>query len=57
MNYLKALFDIQRVHIDGASLHYELYYKVDNSYVKLVDTKFSTIQDAQKHMHELLDID
>lgn len=55
MNYIKALFDIQRVHIDGASLHYELYYKHGNTYKQVVDTKFSTRLAAETYMKSLLD--
>lgn len=55
MDYIKALFDIQRVHIDGASLYYELYYKIDNQYTKIIDTKFNTIKDAEKHINELIE--
>jgi len=52
---LKALFDIQRVHVDGASLHYEVYYKEGASYVKVTAEKFPNRQAAGEYINELLE--
>ena len=53
--YLKALFDIQRVHVDGSALHYAVYYKQDHQYVKVIDTQFTSRADAQEYIDDLLE--
>lgn len=55
MQYLKPLFDIQRVHIEGSKLYYELYYRQDNTMVKLIDACFVTYRAALDHIDELLE--
>ena len=54
--YLKALFDIQTVHIDGSAKYYAVYYKQDHQYVKVIDTQFNTRADAQGYIDDLLDL-
>jgi len=54
--YIKPRFDIQRVHFEGATLYYEVYYRNDkNVYEKVSDTEFKTIKAAQDYVEELLD--
>lgn len=55
MKYIKALFDIQRVHVDGSSLFYQVYYKEEKSYQLVTDHKFNTRVEATTYIDELLD--
>lgn len=55
MTYLKPLFNIERVHVNGSKLYYQLSYKVDNVYNTLVDACFLTLKDAELYIESLLD--
>lgn len=53
---IKINFDIQRVHVDGSSLHYDLMYKQDNIFKKASHWQFMTRQCAINFMNmHLLD--
>ena len=51
---LKTLFDIQRVHVDGSRLYYELFYKQGKSYFKAVEACFMTQGAAREYIETLL---
>lgn len=51
---IKALFDIQRVHVDGSRLHYEIFYRDGQSYRKIVDACFLTKRSAELFINDLL---
>lgn len=51
---LKPLFDIQRVHVDGSRLYYEVFYKHDKSFTKLVDACFLTSKAASDYINQLV---
>lgn len=53
--YIRPLFDIQRVYIDGKSFHYEIYYKSGVSYTRLVDACFFTLKGAKETIEELIE--
>lgn len=55
MQYLKPLFDIQRVHHDGSKLYYEIFYRQDSTMVKLVDACFMSYRDAIDYRDDLLE--
>lgn len=55
MVYLKPLFDIQRVYIDGKSFHYEVYYRTGKSFTKVIDACFFTKIGAQETIDELIE--
>lgn len=52
--YIRPLFDIQRVHVDGSRLHYEIFYRDGQSYRKLVDACFLTKRSAELFINDLL---
>jgi len=51
---LKPLFDIQRIHVDGSRLYYELFYRQGKSYVKVVDACFLTSRAASEYIEQLI---
>lgn len=51
---IKALFDIQRVHVDGSRLFYEVFYRNGQSYSKIVDACFLTKRSAELFINDLL---
>lgn len=51
---LKPLFDIQRVHVDGSRLYYELFYRQGKSYVKVIDACFMTHSGARDYIEVLI---
>jgi hypothetical protein len=51
---LKPLFDIQRIHVDGSRLYYELFYKHGQSYSKVVDACFLTSKAASEYIEQLI---
>lgn len=53
---IKPLFDIQKVGEEFNKTHYEIYYKRDNRYIKIVDACFFTIRDARAYIDSLLEI-
>lgn len=55
MKYLKPLFDIQRVHIEGSKLYYELFYRQDSTMVKLVDACFLSLKATRDHRDYLIE--
>ena len=55
MTYLKPSFNIERVHVNGSKLYYELYYKVDNQFQLAVDACFLNYKAAKDFIDELLD--
>ena len=52
---IKPLFDIQKVHVNGSKLYYELYYKKTTVYVKVIEACFITLKGAQEYRDELLE--
>jgi hypothetical protein len=52
---LKNLFDIQRVHVDGSRLYYELFYRQGQSYTKIIDACFMTQNAAREYIKQLID--
>lgn len=55
MHYIKPLFYIHKVNDEFNRLYYELYYRVENRYVQVIDACFFTIQGAEASINELLD--
>ena len=51
---LKPLFDIQRVHVDGSRLYYEVFYRQGKSFTKIVDACFLTSRAASEYINELI---
>lgn len=51
---LKPLFDIQRLYVDGSRFCYEIYYKHDKSYSKVVDASFLTLRAAKEYINEVM---
>ena len=51
---LKPLFDIQRVHVDGSRLYYELFYKSGQSYTKIIDACFMTQNAAREYIEQMI---
>lgn len=56
MQYLKPLFNIERIHVNGSRLYYELSYKTDNQYTPVVDACFLSWRDAQEFRDNLLEL-
>lgn len=52
---LKPLFDIQRVHVDGSRLYYELFYRQGKSFIKIVDACFMTQNAAREYIDQLIE--
>jgi hypothetical protein len=55
MSYIKACFDIQRVHVDGSSLHYEVFYREGNTFKKVTDREFQSMPEARDFINTLLE--
>jgi hypothetical protein len=51
---IKALFDIQRIHVDGSKLYYEVFYLDGRSYSKVTDTLFTSLSSARAYIQTLL---
>jgi len=51
---LKPLFDIQRVHVDGSRLYYEVYYRQGKSFTKIVDACFLNMRAASEYINQLV---
>jgi hypothetical protein len=51
---LKPLFDVQRIHVDGSRLYYEVYYKTGKSFTKIVDACFLTSRAASEYINQLI---
>lgn len=54
VKYIRPLFDIQRVYIDGKSFHYEIYYRSGRSFERVTDREFDSMRDAENFIDELL---
>ena len=52
---LKTLFDIQKVFTHEHTYHYELYYKYNSTYSKVIDTQFNTRYEALVYVNELVE--
>lgn len=53
-NYIRPLFDIQRVYIDGKSFHYEVFYKIGQSFQQVTSDKFDSLKDAERYIDILM---
>lgn len=53
MKYIKALFDIQKVHVDGSKVYYEVYYLQGRSFTKIIDNQF-TWNEAKDYINKLV---
>lgn len=53
-NYIRPLFDIQRVYIDGKSFYYEVFYKVGQSFQQVTSEKFASLKDAERYIDTLM---
>lgn len=53
-NYIRPLFDIQRVYIDGKSFHYQIYYHTGPKYKRVVEACFFTMKGAEETIDELI---
>ena len=53
---IKALFDIQKIHVDGSKIYYELFYKGDNNqYTKVIEACFFSIPAAGDYINDLIE--
>ena len=55
MHLVKSKFDIQRVHTNGSSLSYQLYYMQAGSYKPVNKLQFNDMQAARAFRDKLLD--
>lgn len=55
MTYLKPLFNIERIHIDGSRLVYKLNYKYDNQFKPVIDALFLDWASVIDFRDDLLD--
>ena len=51
---LKPLFNIERIHVDGSRLFYEVYYRQGKSYTKIVDACFMNLKAANDYIDSLV---
>ena len=51
---IKSLFDIQRVHVNGSKLVYEVFYLQGRSYTQVTDIQFSSMNEARAYINNLL---
>jgi len=51
---LKTLFDIQKVFTHEHTYHYELFYKYNSTYSRVIDIPFNTRYEALEYINQLL---
>lgn len=52
--YIRPLFDIRRVYIDGKSFHYEVYYRSGRSFERVIEACFFTMQGANEEIDNFI---